>query len=342
MLRIFFKNKNYIPLAVLLTGILGCNENRPVEDVSDIVVETNIVRFEKELFDITSPDAFQKVETLKKKHSTFYDLFTKYVVRTADKNDSLSKVSLLNFVKDKDIQSVFKESQALYAEIPNVESQLNGAFKQYKKAFPDKVIPVMYTFISGFNYAVISADSLLGIGLDMYLGADCKYYPALGLPKYKTNKMRTEFIVSDAVKGWVQSEYPLDETKKDFLYHIIYNGKLLYFQDALLPELEDSIKIGYTADQIDWCKKSEASIWAFFIQQKILYSSNYMDYLKFINEGPTTNGFPKESPSLLGNWIGWQIVRKYMEENRDVSLAQLMQEPDAQKILTMSKYKPKK
>jgi hypothetical protein len=176
----------------------------------------------------------------------------------------------------------------------------------------------------------------------MYLGANCKYYPALGLPKYKMNNMRKEYVVSDAMKGWIQSDYPIDESKKDFLSHIIYYGKLLYFQDVILPEAPDTIKMGYTATQLSWCQKNESSIWAFFISQKLLYNAGYTDYHKFINEGPSTNGFPKESPSLLGNWIGWQIVRKYMDENPGVTVKQLFLEQNAQKILTDSKYKPKK
>jgi len=37
-----------------------------------------------------------------------------------------------------------------------------------------------------------------------------------------------------------------------------------------------------------------------------------------------------------------QIVRQYMKNNPYVTLEQLMNETDAQKILTASKYKPKK
>jgi hypothetical protein len=40
-------------------------------------------------------------------------------------------------------------------------------------------------------------------------------------------------------------------------------------------------------------------------------------------------------------WVGWQIVRKYMQENKDVTLQQLMAQKDAQYILNGSKYKPK-
>lgn len=342
MLRIIFKNKKLLFPLVMLMFSLACKEEIRHVDIQNVALTLPLHRFEKDLFAIKDAQPELQVKSLEKKYTVFYKLFTKYIIRSEDKNDSASVANLLHFVHDTEIQTVYAETNALYKDMSLAEAQLTDAFKRYKKSFPGKPVPAVFTFISGFNYAIISADSLLGIGLDMYLGASCKYYPALGLPKYKTNNMRKEYIVSDAMKGWIQSEYPIDETKKEFLSHIIYYGKLLYFQDIVLPETADSLKIGYTEKQRNWCVKNEASVWSFFISQKLLYNASFADYHKFISEGPTTNGFPKESPSLLGNWIGWQIVRSYMKEHPDVSLPQLFAETDAQKILTLSGYKPKK
>ena len=64
--------------------------------------------------------------------------------------------------------------------------------------------------------------------------------------------------------------------------------------------------------------------------------------MKFINDGNSTNGFPKEAPAKLGCFIGWQIVQSYMDANKSTTLEQLLKNNDAQKILSESKYKPKK
>ena len=112
--------------------------------------------------------------------------------------------------------------------------------------------------------------------------------------------------------------------------------------DAMLPDTHDSIKIGFTKEQLDFCKKNEAHIWSLFIDKNLLFSTEQSKYLKYINEGPTTNGLPKESPAMLGVWVGWQVVKKYMNDNPTITLKQLMEEKDSQKILTKSKYKPQK
>ena len=64
---------------------------------------------------------------------------------------------------------------------------------------------------------------------------------------------------------------------------------------------------------------------------------------KYIAEAPFTPGIGEKSDSApkLGIWTGWQIVKKYMDKNPELTLQQLMHENDAQKILNESKYKPR-
>ena len=83
-------------------------------------------------------------------------------------------------------------------------------------------------------------------------------------------------------------------------------------------------------------------MWSFFIENKLLFSTDQAAYSKYINDGPTTNGFPKESPAKIGAWIGWRIVNTYMEKSKNINLTDLLRERDAQKILEVSGYKPEK
>jgi hypothetical protein len=49
---------------------------------------------------------------------------------------------------------------------------------------------------------------------------------------------------------------------------------------------------------------------------------------------------PQASPGNIGQWIGWQIVKKFAAENSSLSPTELMNTPP-RKILTEAKYKPK-
>jgi len=95
--------------------------------------------------------------------------------------------------------------------------------------------------------------------------------------------------------------------------------------------------------QLDWAKKNESAIWGYLLDENLLYETDYPKIQKFINVGPFTQGIGEnnESAPRLGIYIGWQIIKKYMEKNPNVTLQQLMSNTDAQQILTDSKYHPK-
>ena len=117
----------------------------------------------------------------------------------------------------------------------------------------------------------------------------------------------------------------------------------MFLLDALLPEVQDTLKIGYTGEQLQWCFDNEVQMWAHYVQKKMLYSTDVLLYQRYINEAPFTSApdVPQESAPRIGVWTGWQIVRRYMKEHPEVTLKQLMAETDYQKILTQSKYKPR-
>ena len=152
--------------------------------------------------------------------------------------------------------------------------------------------------------------------------------------------MNKEHLVSSAMLGWVSTEFELEEERADLLTEMIHQGKLLYLLDALLPLEEDEIKMNYTKDQLIWCDRNEKQVWFYFIDNDLLYSKETKEIIKFMGESPFIQGFPEGSPGRIGHWIGWQIVKAYMKKNKEVTLLELTQEKNAQKILELSKYKP--
>ena len=164
----------------------------------------------------------------------------------------------------------------------------------------------------------------------------------LTLPHYKTMFMNKENIIPDATRAWMITEFPYNMNKSDFLSEITYIGKIMYLTDALLPAVQDSLKIQYSQQQLDYCSQNEFNVWSYFASEKLLYSTDQTEIMKFTSEGPFTSAFSKEAPPRIGYWIGWQIVKQYMKNNPEISLEQLMKEVDAQKILNKEKYKPRK
>jgi len=328
---------------LFLIGIfISCDSNKHYVDLSGVELNITVDRFEADLFQINLESIEAEINSLKEKYPNFFPLFTGNIINIGGVENPSLGIGIKGFVTDQSINEVTEKCNENFEDFSDIEHEIAEAFKHYKFYFWDKTIPRVITFISGFNYAIVAADSVLGIGLDMYLGANCKYYEMLGYPGYKSANMHKEAIVPDCMRGWLTTEYVLDESKKDLLSQMIYQGKILYLLDVLLPEVDDTLKIGYTQKQLVWCENNASKIWAFMVDNKMLYTTDHKEIIKFIGEGPFTTGFPKESPARTGWWLGWQIVRSYMDNNEDVTPEKLMTMNDAQSILTDSNYKPRR
>jgi hypothetical protein len=233
----------------------------------------------------------------------------------------------------------------MYKDLTGVEKDLSHAMSVYKQEFPVANIPSFVTFISEFGYANITYDSSICIGLDMYMNKRyADYYRAYEFPEFMIRKLQPEYIAPNAIKALAISKYESQSTKdKRFLATMIVEGKVRYFTKALLPNLHDSILMGYTATQLKWSNENEPQMWTHFIEKKLLYQNEPSQFMRYFNDGPFTSadGVPPDSAPMIGTWAGLQIVRSYMRENPNVTLKELMEETNFDKILKLSKYRPK-
>ncbi len=328
-----------IVLFISVLFLLSCSNNKDPKNAVDISnqpkVEISIQRYEKELFSINKLNLKEELIRLQKKYLFFLD---------GDLSEDKNVKQIQNYIQDELISGIYNETSKQYPSLKSIEDQLSEAFTYLKYYYPNQKIPVVYTYVSGLDYEfpVKFADSVLIIALDMYLGKDCKYYQQLGVPLYMSVNWTREHIVFDCMKEIAFTKIKTDPGSKTFINELITQGKILYFIDAMTPNLPDHLKIGYPTEKNEWCKKNESNIWSFILENKLLYSTDPQHINKFFNDGPFTSSFTKQSPGKIGYWLGWQIIKAYMKKNSDVHLSHLMEDPNAQEILTKSKYKPQK
>lgn len=321
--------------------LFACNRNRLKVDISDIETDIEFIRFGEELFSIPLQDTLSELSDLRQKHPDFFDLFTYQVIRIGGIEDENFAQYMASFLNDTMIQNVKADVEEEFENMEEIKDEINTAFKYYQYHFPDKNLPTVFTYISGFNQSVVTAEDIIGISLDKYMGRDYKYYRMLSnIPTYKLNNMSKANIPADVAYAWGMTEFNQFPEATTLLDNMIQEGKLMYFTEALLPKAPDSLIIGYTEEETEWVEENEAEMWMYLVEHKMLYSNKRMDIVRYINDGPYTSGFPLESPGKTGVWIGWQIVRKYMNDNEDISLKQLMENTDYQEILNASKYFP--
>lgn len=322
----------FIPLLTL--SIFSCESDSLDVDTSSITVEIKVERMEQELFHPESNNSKETHDYLLEKYGPLYQLFFENMLGEGSIYDPMASTYLEQFIGNKDMQNFYLEIDTKFNDFSAYESEFTDAFKHYKYYFPDSTIPEIVTFYSNFNANAFPLGNQLGIGLDMYLGTNneiVKNIPTASLPQFIKDKMDSKFLVADGVKYWLFNRF-FEEDNNDFLAEIISSGKIMYLMDVILPNKSDAIKMGYTEEELSWCANSEVNIWEILINEELLYSKDQKKIAQFTTNGPFTKGLPEESPSMVGVWMGWQMVRDYVAEN-DVSVLDLLAEKNIRKIL---------
>lgn len=321
--------KKYILLPLLALVLFSCKDENVVEDkVAEVKVGTiKVSRFD-ELFYNSKPE---DLPALKRQ---FPYLFPREYQDT----------TWINKINTPLLQELHAEVDKVYP--PNdkkLAGDIEELVKHIKYYYPKASVPHVVTLISEMDYEsrAIYADTLVLVSLDLYLGNKHKYY--VDFPAYQRQNFEPNQILPDLVSAFSHSKIA---ASKDYtlLSSMIYFGKQLYLKDKLIPEVADNDKIGYTKEQLQWVKKNESDMWMFFVENKAFYDTDPKLLNRFINPAPFSKfylGFDNETPGRVGQWVGWQIVRAYMENNKNVTLQELLA-LDAKTIFDNSKYKPVK
>jgi hypothetical protein len=320
--------------------LAGCKHDKLKIDVSHIEISFNTYHFEKIFFDNETKNVIDTLLHIYVEHTEFIDIYTENVIQIGNIHHQEFPEYLHSFVSDTVIRQTADSVLTVFNNFSEISAEIEHGFKHYRHYFPDKPIPSVYTYISGFNESLVIAENFIGISLDKYLGINCGFYPLLGVPTYKTLNMHPGKIISDLFYAWGLTEFPNPDYNQTLLNQIIYHGKLMYFTNSMLPQVHDSLLIGYTNDQLEWCKNNEGNMWSYLIEKGELYSNERLSIQRYINDAPFTNTFSSDSPGRTGVWLGWQIVRSFMNNNKDITLKQLMEIDNAQDILNRSGYHP--
>jgi hypothetical protein len=317
--------------------VVSCGNNKDKKsdvDVSDININIKIKRFDKAVFSINQNDLRNELLKLSKEYPFFIG---------KEINDSALD-QFKGYFSDPTIIVNQKEVESMFPDLKETENQLTAAFKHYKYFFPEKRTPNVYSYISGtmFDKPIIYDDTVFAISLDMYLGSDYPLYNSVQLPAYFRHHMRKDFIARDCMEELSYDYINGDKENLTMLDQMLNYGKVQYFIDVMLPDVQDSIKIRYTGKQEAWCKANEANVWSFFIDKKLLYITDQHQISKFFIDAPFSTSFGNDSAPYIGKWIGWQILKSYMAENKDITLKQMLADNNSQKILKLSRYKPSK
>ena len=313
-------------IVLLLIGLVSCKKESKIErEIEKIPVVFKVERFDK-IFYESQPSDLKQIQS---QYPFFFPEGNEDTVWTNKLTNPL-------------LRELYNEVQFRYGNLTSLEEDLTSFFGHVQYYFPKYKTPRVITLISevDLDAKAIYADSIALIALDCYLGNEHRFYA--DFPKFKRINFDENQILPDLVTSFSYGKIapPMD---KNLLSIMIYHGKELYLKDKLIPNFTDAAKIAYTEEQVAWCKENEEQMWRYFIENNLLYEANVKNEHRFINDAPFSKFYleiDNESPGRVGQWLGWQIVRSYMENN-DTSLTDMLA-MDAKTLFERSKYKPKK
>ncbi|NMH27515.1 gliding motility lipoprotein GldB [Flavobacterium silvaticum] len=317
--------KLLIPFFIILT-VASCDKKSKVEkEVEEIPVKMEVHRFDKDFYEAKPAD----LQDLKMEYPFFF---------RGNEPDSVWTNKMQNPLW----REVFTEVEKKFGNFSKQESELEDLFKHLKYYFPRTKTPVTYTIIGQMDYnnKVFYAQDTLILSLELYLGKDHKFY-VNDFPDYQRRGFDEKQLLPDVVSAFANTKIPPAEN--DFLSQMIRAGKELYMKDVLTPETSDEDKINYSPEQLAWSKANEYEIWRNFLENNLLYSTDQKLAQRFLMPAPFSKFYleiDNESPGRIGEFIGWQIVRSYMENNK-TNLQQLLL-LDSKQLFEQSRYKPQK
>jgi hypothetical protein len=302
-------------------------------------VEVQINRFDLDFIALDTADVVSGLITLEQNFPAFYPVFLADVLMMHEEDTIENANQISNFLQDTTFSRVHQQVKFIFQDTKQLENQLSTAFSYLNHYFPDMQLPEINFFVSGFNHQFVLNDSILGIGSDLYLGADFDLYRDISY-EYLIPNMRKEMLVTDILSTLLHNKFSF-EGDVNLLNTMLYEGKILYLMGILMPEANPETIIGYAKPAFEWCKRHEKQIWTSISEQRHLYSTDYFLINQYINPAPFTSPVSNESPGRLGKWVGWQIVQKYMQNNKNNNLHELMSNQHYQLILEQSLYRPR-
>ena len=335
-------NRHLINLFVILCALFCSCTNKQQYIPKDITpVEFDIVRFDNAQLAVRPDSAYADICQLYADYEEFMPVFVEGILGIPSADTAYFARLYADFLTDTimGFAQTNALAQTMFANIDTLQQTLTTAFSRLHYLYPDWEIPVMYLFVSGFNSSVMYYDNVMGVGVDMYLGSDYPYYNNV-VYDYQKPTMHKGAIAVDVMKMYLAYHIAYNSKTNRLLDQMIFRGKQLFLLSHLLPDMPDYEVMGYTQEQWEWCEHYERAIWSRIMEKRDLFKTESVVLTSYLNDGPFTGEVTQESPGRLGQWVGWRIVDSYMRNNESITIHDLFNESDAQKILENSFYKP--
>ena len=328
-------------LLLLVLFFQACDESEYNVDISQVNYSLKIKRLDKDLFQGANSSG-NWLRKINEKYGTFSPIYFEEIMRIGDPEVSMTANLAKRFTEDPTWSQLQNIIDQKYPNLDHQKAQLEVALKRFAVHFDDTNLPSVVAYNSGYNVGIYPSDQWLGIGLEWYCGEDhaiIKQLPPDLFPKYKLEKMNPDFLVPNALKGYLFYRFREGNTEENLLHTMVYNGKVLFIAAKLLQSDNYADVLNYSKGEISWCEENAYDIWKYLVENDLFFKDDPMLANKLMSDGPFTPGMPGESPGGAGNWVGLQMVHGFMKAHPNMGLADLMKFQNDRAFLEYYKFK---
>lgn len=164
--------------------------------------EVRIDRFDRVLDEYVSLGSYSALHRMNMQYPAETKLLIEDVLKLGRVHEPDVELRLRRYYLDSTVQVLLDEVHRQYADLSDLETDFAEAFRALQKEHPQLRLPHIYTQVSCLNQSIVVGDTLIGISLDKYLGADFPIYKEYYTEEQRS-QMKREAIVTDAVNAYL-------------------------------------------------------------------------------------------------------------------------------------------
>jgi hypothetical protein len=321
--------KRFWFIGILIGFLTSCGADPLNVDVSDVNIDLGFVNIDSSLVNADSAELIETHHKFKTLIPEVYEYQLGYCLGIGNVEDSAFYNSISLFLKEPYIARVEQRISEKFSDLSPIKNKITDGFKHLKYHFPKGVFPKNVAFMNSFFASnAFSTEKEIGIGLERYLGKETdviKELPPDKFYEWMKDGLDEKFIARDALCSWIMTHY-VEEINGNLAEHLIRWGKIIYLTEAAFPEESDALIMRYSEEDLKWAIDQEYDIWTYLVTDKLLFKTDEKIRINMINDGPFTVGLPEKGPDRLGQFLGWRMVKKYMEIKK-ISLEELLKTP---------------
>lgn len=318
---------------VIVLFFISCNPNQLDVNLEGEAPAVDIRHYDEQLFEANPYKLQNKLDKLAQQFPVFIN---------GDYKNPAKINGLIEYVENPLNRKLYRKSQKVFEDLNSTEQKIQSGFHHFQHYFPELPIPTIYFYISGLNYEqpiIITKENEILVGKDLFLGGDYEIYGQYRIPQFISHKFEKDYLPYEVFRSYAYQLFGPGLRGNNLLEYMIALGKVEYFINAMYPSSSDKERFAFTKEQIAWCNEREKAFWTFLTEGELLFNKDYHEYKKFIEDRPFVSSLERESPGRAGVWVGYQIVKKYMN-NTETTLKELMQMQDQMRIFNESRYNP--